>query len=346
MNRVNNIAAIVIALISCCQPALSSELKSTIRSAQEKIVKVYGAGGFRQMEAYQSGILISPSGHVLTARSYVLDTDDLLVTLDDGSKWQAELLGSDPVLDLAVLKLPLENEQLPCFEIDDPSAEKVFPSQRILALSNLYGIATGSESVSVLHGVITAIAPLDARRGSYRSNYRGDVYIVDASANNPGAAGGALVSWDGKLLGVLGKELRSRVTGTWLNYALPLPAIRESVAEMMQGRTSQTLAEEYLPESPLTLRELGIVLVPNVLQRTPSFVDSVRRDSPADKAGLRPNDLIVFLGSEPINSCKSLLEQLRRREREDALSISVLRDSDFYEFELALDSTDPTEQEQ
>ena len=76
----------------------------------------------------------------------------------------------------------------------------------------------------MLHGVISTVAPLDARRGAFSTNFRGEVYVVDAAANNPGAAGGALTDSQGRLLGMLGKELRSNLSGTWLNYALPVAA--------------------------------------------------------------------------------------------------------------------------
>ena len=202
--------------------AHATDLQKTIRNAQRKVVKIYGAGGLRQMEAYQTGIVVSADGHVLTAMSYVLDTDDLAVMLDDGRKWQAEFVGSDPLTELALLKLPDEASPIPFFDLQQAGdTPKAAPGERILALSNLYGIATGDEPVSVLQGVVTAIAPLRARRGAYRANYRDNVYVLDAYANNPGAAGGALVDWEGNLLGILGKELRSEVTGTWLNYALP-----------------------------------------------------------------------------------------------------------------------------
>ncbi len=165
----------------------SSELQTVIRQSQAKIVKIYGAGGFRQLESYQTGILISPSGHILTVLSYVLDTEDLAVILDDGRKFRPELLASEPVLELALLKISVEEEMLPFFDLDKPVTAEV--GDRVLALSNLYGIATGDEPVSVLQGSITAIAPLDARRGAFVSNNREPVYVVDAYANNPGAAG-------------------------------------------------------------------------------------------------------------------------------------------------------------
>src|SRR4029078_2781903 len=71
-------------------PAAAPALHDVIRQAQRKIVKIYGAGGVRGLEAYQTGLLISPQGHVLTVFSYVLDTDDLTVVLDDGRRYAAK----------------------------------------------------------------------------------------------------------------------------------------------------------------------------------------------------------------------------------------------------------------
>ena len=123
---------------------------AAIRRAQERVVKIYGAGGLRQMEAYQSGILISQEGHVLTALSYVLDTDDLAVVLDDGRKLKGRLLGSDPLRELAVVTVDLEDETLPSFDIASTASADV--GDRVFALSNLYGIAAGDEPVSVAAG--------------------------------------------------------------------------------------------------------------------------------------------------------------------------------------------------
>ena len=118
-------------------------LQNTIRKAQRKVVKIYGAGGFRQMEAYQSGILISDEGQVLTALSYVLDTDDLVAILDNGRRLKMEIVGSDPVSELAVLQPKEEEAGLPHFNLGQTVS--AVEGQRVLALSNLYNIATGYE---------------------------------------------------------------------------------------------------------------------------------------------------------------------------------------------------------
>ena len=197
------------------------------RQVQPKVVKLYGAGGLRGLEAYQSGMLISGEGHVLTVLSYVLDADEVTVVLDDGRRFYAKHVAADPLSEIAVLKFEPGNDPLPHFDLAQSATAE--PGARVLAFSNLFGIATGDEPVSMLHGTVSAVAPLEARRGAFATNFRGDVYVVDAAANNPGAAGGALTDSQGRLLGMLGKELRSNLTGTWLNYALPIAAIEPTV---------------------------------------------------------------------------------------------------------------------
>ncbi len=200
----------------------AASLVDVARNVQPKVVKLYGAGGLRGLEAYQSGILISGKGHVLTVWSYVLDADEVTVVLNDGRHFSAKYVASDPITEIALLKFDPGGEEVPHFDL--ATAVKAEPGARVLAFSNLFGIAVGNEPVSMLHGVISSVAPLEARRGAFGTNYHGDVYVVDAAANNPGAAGGALTDAQGRLLGMLGKELRSKLSGTWLNYALPVSA--------------------------------------------------------------------------------------------------------------------------
>lgn len=333
------LACVILILFAVNASAAESQLHNVIRATQAKVVKIYGAGGLRQLEAYQSGILISAEGHVLTVLSYVLDTDDLAVVLDDGRKFRPELVGSDPLRELALLKLPLDGEALPYFDLKSSASANI--GERVMAVSNLYGIAAGDEPVSVLQGIITALAPLEARRGSFVTANRDQVYIVDAFANNPGAAGGALVDWQGQLLGLLGKELKSRVTGTWLNYALPTATFTESVDNMLAGRSADLVAPSQLPEDSLNAELLGIRLVPNVLAMTPPFIDSVRRGSAADRAGLRPDDLIVFVAEKQITATRSLLEELSYHDQREEIALGVLRDGALVQVSLKLADESP-----
>lgn len=315
-----------------------SSFADVILTAQPKIVKIYGAGGFRGLEAYQSGFLISSEGHVLTVWSYVLDTDVITVVLHDGRRFEAKLLGADPRLDLAVLKI--EATGLESFDLT--AATEVETGARVLAFSNLYGVATGDEPASVQHGSVSVKSRLEARRGVFETPYKGPAYILDAMTNNPGAAGGALTDRQGRFLGMLGKELRNSLNNTWLNYAIPAGEMAQTVEEIRDGKFVRKPPEDpdARPEQPLDLSLLGIVMVPDVLERTPPFIDSVRAGSAAHRVGLRPDDLVMFLNDRLVQSCKALRADLEYIDRREKIKLTVMRDQDLIDVELT--ASEPT----
>ena len=304
---------------------------AVVERAQPKMVKIYGAGGLAGLESYQSGFLISAHGHVLTVWSYVLDSDTVTVTLNDGRKFEATLVGADPRLEIAVLKIEADN--LPYFDLK--LAVSAVGGERVLAFGNLFGVATGNEPASVLRGIVSAKTSLSARSGAYQTPYRGDVYVVDAITNNPGAAGGALANVRGDLLGMLGKELRSSLNNTWLNYAIPIAALAESIEDILAGKSLPRSAEERRkPERPLVLQSLGVILVPDVLERTPPFIDRVLPNSPALAAGLQADDLIIFINDQLTQSCKRLQQELDYQEYDTKIKLIVMRGQELIEATL------------
>jgi serine protease Do len=287
------------------------------------MVKIYGVGGPQGMEDYQSGFLISPEGHILTAWTYVLDTESIDVRLADGRKLPAKLLGADPRLEAAVLKI--EAAELPHFDL--AQAVDAEAGSRVLALSNLFGVATGNEPASVQHGTVSVKTRLDARRGAFETPYHGPVYVLDVVTNNPGAAGGALVTRRGELIAMLGKELRNSLNNTWLNYAIPIGELRASVDQIRAGKFVVRREEEAVkkPARGLTPESLGIVLVPDVVERTPPFVDRAVPGSAAAAAGIRPDDVVVLVGDRLVPSCKALRSELQLIPFEDKAKVTVLR---------------------
>jgi S1-C subfamily serine protease len=294
---------------------------------ESKTVKLYGSGGLG-LDSYQSGFFISAEGHILTAWSTVLDVEEVVVLTSDGGRFTTSMIGIDPNLEIAVLK----SSEPPAayFDLDQAADAKV--GQRVLALSNLYGIASGSEMASVQKGVIMARTALNARRGSFESVYQGPVLIIDAMTNNPGAAGGALVSVDGSLLGMLGKELRDSGANTWLNYAIPIGELQESVKQILAGKSvNRNIAGRRPADRPMNLKELGILLVPNILIKTPAFVDWVEAGSAADRAGLKSDDLILFLNSMRVSSQAAFVSELKFIDRADAITLLVQRGNELKE---------------
>ncbi len=342
---------------------LSSTTSPVIDQVRQKIVKIYGAGGLRGMQGYQTGCLITPLGHILTVSSSVLEADPLVVILDNGRRYEASLIAADPTMEIAVLKIDVEN--LPCFDLkelygisvkeDRPDAlsdlsgfdDSIRIGDRIYAASNPYNIATGNEPVSFQQGIIAARTSLRARRGAFATTYKGPVYVVDAITNNPGAKGGAVVLRDsGRFVGLIGKELKNAENNTWFNFVLPGREVYEKVkailmSEPVDQRKPSLIAITDKPELPplpsdaeRILRGLGIILVSNVANRTPPFIDSVRAGSEAEKLGLKPDDLIVMVNNRLTPSRGAVETQILAAENESPILLTVERKSELLEIKI------------
>lgn len=307
-------------------------LAAIATQTQPKMVKIFGAGGLRGLEAYQSGFLISAEGHILTAWSYVLDSDVITIYLNDGRKLTAEVTGMDPRSEIAVLKI--DSPGLPHFNLDE--SVSLAPGAKVLAFSNMFAIALGNEPASVLHGVVAAKTDLSARRGAFETNYRGQAYVLDAMTNNPGAAGGALTDAKGRLAGLLGKELRSSTSNVWLNYAIPISELKTTVDEILAGKFRPATREpnQKKPKQHHTLATLGLHLVPDFLPRTPPFVENVEPKSTAAKSGIRPDDLVLFVNGRVVASCKLLADELTFIDRLDPVQLTIQRGQELLELEL------------
>jgi len=319
------LAFLVLMLPSAFAQEVDDPKVDTISWAFRRVVKIYGAGGVKGLAGYGTGFLISPDGHVVTVWNTVLDADEVTVVLNDGRRYTGKLLGAEPQLDVAVIKLEDVNSELPHFDLSDLGEAGV--GTRILGFSNMFKVATGDEPVSVMHGVIAAKTKLNARRGSFEVPYDGPVYVVDAITNNPGAAGGVITTRGGKLLGVIGKELRNANSNTWINYAIPVSELKDVIRQIVTGNYIEREKKPDEDENPNRYQPLdfGIVLLPDVVYRTPAYVESIVPGSAAQKIGLKPDDLILFVNDELIQSSKILKKELGVLEAGDTLRMIVRR---------------------
>jgi serine protease Do len=303
---------------------------------QPKMVKVFGSGGIRGVPHYGTGILVSPEGHILTVYSAMLDTPDLRVHLPDGRRFHAKVIANEPQLDVALLKVDKVNN-LPFFDITKEAEKPLAPvGTGVLAFSNLYEVATLSEPVSVQRGVVSSYAKLHGKKGIFDAPFQGEVYMTDAVTNNPGCAGGALTTRKGDLLGILGKEMTNSLTDTWVNYAVPIQAkveglrgdqkatvsVAEFVRDAIDGKYTTLLARQA-KDGPKAFH--GIILVPAPVDRTPPYVEEVVPDSPAFKAGFRPDDLIVYVQGEQVPTVKACTDLLNSLPPETEFKVEVRR---------------------
>ncbi len=354
------LVALAGAFISPQSARAADPFADVVKDANKRLVKVFGAGGFQRLNNYGTGIIISKDGHILTVASQLLDTSDLVVHLYDGQRLKAQVIVMEPELDVALIKIKLEGKK-----IDEPTnlnldfydfheAAKhppAAPGDWVIALSNTFEIALRDEPLSVQRGVVSAYTKMAGRRGVFEFPYTGDVYIVDAITNNPGAGGGALLDRKGRLLGIIGREIKNTQSDTWMNYAIPIIAkvdikVKETVKdkdgkpildkngkEMEVEKTETVSMSEFVTLAmqgkykPKKKGEIlagqggyhGIIFVPNVLERTPAYIEDVVPDSPAAKAGLRPDDLVSFVDGEPIVSINAFQEYIKKHTRPDTV---------------------------
>jgi hypothetical protein len=142
--------AVAFGIASVAAPAEEPAVQQVIATAAGKVVKLYGAGGLRGLEAYQTGILVSPDGRILTAASTVLDSEQIDCVLDDGRRYEARLVGIDPRRELALLRI--DAADLACFTLAE-DLEEATPGTRVriaTSLSTRGGPRMGSRSSGVI----------------------------------------------------------------------------------------------------------------------------------------------------------------------------------------------------
>ena len=326
------ISLLVICVLSLLPTSTASAQSDALAETLPATVKIFGSGGLRGLEAHQSGILISSEGHVLTAWSYVLDSQ-ATVTTNEGERFECKLIGYDAKLEIAIVKV--EAAGLPYIRL--ASAVDVPVATSVLALSNCYAVANGDEPFSVQRGVISAKTKLAAKRGSWQTPYTGDVYMLDAITSNPGSAGGLICDTAGRPVGLIGKESRDAKTGLWLSYAIPFSKLTDGIGKIIDGENtaSQQTSSRRVAE-PLKPELLGFDLVPEVLNRTPPYVELVRKKSVAASAGLVADDLIVAINGLPTASCRDVAKRLGQVDRDSPVTLTVQRGSEFLELKISL----------
>lgn len=295
-----------------------TQASALVDAVLDRTVKLYGLGA--GMEAgYGSGVLVSAEGDVVTVLSLLIDARRIKAVMRDGSAWQAEVRHRDAGRQLALLRISgsfTTGREIPAMAepvAEDSSSEaasvprsfahfevteipEAFAGAWVLAVGNPFHIAEGAEAPSVTQGVLMSRFPLDATRRSKEFAYRGEVWAIDAVTSSPGFPGGPVVDTSGALVGVLGREVRLNRTNTNLNYAIPVEEIRAFLAEAFSGGGDRA-ATEAAQRDAVAPVDPGVRLVKAGYRTTLPYVERVLKDSPAARAGVRPDDLILAVGT-------------------------------------------------
>lgn len=282
--------------------------------AQSRVVKIFGAKVGRT-PGYATGIIVGPTGEILTANGTYLNGERIRVLLPDGSSHLAKALRRSRVDQLAVLKIPVET---PAY-FDLSNSSPVYQGQWVLSVSNLFKIADGSEPASIMRGVVALQTKLEAKRGNQAFPYEGKVILLDSISSNPGAPGGAVVDANtGELVGMVGPVLESRSSGTKLNYAIPTNVLSDFIKGESSGEVDdkQKLAGKAY---------LGIKLFRLDGKRAPAYIDRVMRGSPAAEAKLRPDDAILGIGDERIKTIQQYDDVIKTLTPNEPIELAIKR---------------------
>lgn len=281
--------------------AANNPFGDSIDFAQKRTVKLLGAGAGRE-HGYASGIVVSEEGHIITAQGIYVSGDPsarLQVIMPDGRVYPATIERRSEALQVVLLKIDAKTPDF--FELPEkPNVEK---GDWVLSVSNAFKVADRDEPLSVNLGVVSLRTEVDAKKRAQDVDIEGQMLLIDAITSNPGAPGGALMTADKKLAGMIGKIIESKSTNTRLNYAIPSDRLRE----FMENKATTPVVVTP-PVGSSGKPDLGIRLFRLSGKRAPAFIDRVMPDSPAAKAGLMKDDMVLRIGNEFVSNIQSFDE--------------------------------------
>jgi len=283
-----------------------------------------------------SGSIIDTKGHILTNHHVVANAQKLEVTLADGSKWPAKLIGSDPDNDLAVIKIDAPKEKLKVISMGDSGNLRI--GQKVLAIGNPFGLQR-----TLTTGIISSLGrTIRSEVGTLIE----DVIQTDA-AINPGNSGGPLLNSDGEIIGINSAIISPSGGSVGIGFAIPVNTAKRVVPELISkgyvsypwiGATIQTLIPEVAKYLKLKI-ERGAMIAEAV------------KGGPAEKAGLKGGDqrvqvgnMIVIVGGDivvkadqhDVKTHDELIRYIREKKPGDTILLKVFRKGDFTDVKVTL----------
>src|SRR6266436_3264493 len=303
-------------------PALTGNNEQAVREAV--IAKVRPAVfevnvTTQQGGAIGSGVIIDGRGYIVTNNHVVNGAQSMTVTLYDGTNLPAQLVGTDPADDLAVVKITPPYKGLTVAAIGDSS--KLVVGQDVMAIGNPLGITQ-----TVTHGIISAL-------GRNVSEGQGGATIPNAiqtdAAINPGNSGGALVDMQGNLIGIptltaIDPEFNTPANG--VGFAIPSNRVATIVPQIISNGSVTHTGRAYLGVN-LTSVDATLAAQDRLAVNHGAFVVNLVSGSPAASAGLQSGDVIVQIGNSQVNDVQSLSDILVNSSPGQTAALKVYRGS-------------------
>ncbi len=284
------------------------------------------------VESIGSGFIFTEEGHILTNEHVVENAEEILVAMSNGQEKKAEIVGSDPVADVALLKI--KGEALPHIKLGD--SENLIIGEWAIALGNPFGLFVKSDP-TVTVGVISAL-DRDFNREQGGGRVYQDMIQTDASINN-GNSGGPLCNADGEVVGMntfIYTSGANQSGSIGIGFAIPANRIKHIVEELKSKKAVDRNFWIGIYGSNLTpylSRQLGFPSTDGAL------VKGIENKSPAKKAGLDVGDIILAIEEKRIKSFDEAQETIASMDLKvgDTLTITVWRDGKRFDVNLKLE---------
>lgn len=273
-----------------------------------------------------SGVIISPDGYIVTNYHVVDGAGDIRVTMSNREVYPAKLVGTDPLTDLAVIKVTGEN--LPSVPWGDSS--KLRPGQTVLAFGNPYGLR-----FTVTRGIVSA---LNRPNPDATDRRKPGEFIQTDAAINPGNSGGALVDSRGQLVGINTFLISSNGSFSGAGFAIPAQIAQPTVDSLIRnGKVSHGFIGIGISDvTPDNAKFFG------TKQATGAVVTQVDANTPGAKAGLQIGDVITQLDGKSVTDAGELQMEVGQKHPGDTIQLAVLRDGKSMNIPVTLGSMDAT----
>lgn len=262
----------------------------------------------RMQTSMGSGVIVSREGHIITNHHVIAGMEKIEIQLTDGRVEPAQLIGSDPQTDIAVLKINAKNiEPLPMGDSDE-----VRVGQMVFAVGNPFGLQE-----SVTQGIISA----KGRRAMADS---GVEFLQTDAAVNQGNSGGPLLNLRGEIIGINSAIFSTSAEGTWLGISFAIPA-----------NVAHRALESVIKTGRIVRGYLGVAMenvTPDLAQRLRlgvtegAIILAVMGDSPADKAGLQAGDIVRSFNGRPIKDMLTLRSRVAETDIGTRVELGILRE--------------------
>jgi serine protease DegQ len=265
----------------------------------------FGAPDERQF-SLGSGVIISPDGYILTNNHVIESADEIEIALADGRKVKGKLVGTDPETDLAVLKVALNN--LPSITLAKLDNTKV--GDVVLAIGNPFGVGQ-----TVTMGIVSALGRNHLGINTFEN------FIQTDAAINPGNSGGALIDTEGHLLGI-NTAIYSRSGGSLgIGFAIPVTTVKTVMESIIKnGQVVRGwIGVEPQDITPELAESFGLQ------KASGTIIAGVLRGGPADKAGIKPGDILLSVGDKPVSDTVSMLNIVAQLTPGEKIALTVMR---------------------